>query len=170
MSDVTRTETKKEPFDVKVDNFGHLGGSIVGVVLGLLPLSLLFARRSSVVGDVMIGDPVSLVDVAPLEEVRQRFEEYSFLGLPVVDGSGLLVGVVQRSDVEHAAVEEAEAIDGAAARELASWLDDARARAQADRLVAEMRAALLSDLAQTHAPGRASTNAPSTDDGEGQAQ
>jgi hypothetical protein len=69
-----------------------------------------------------------------------------------------------------AAVDEAEAIDGAAARELASWLDDARARAQADRLVAEMRAALLSDLAQTHAPGRASTNAPSTDDGEGQAQ
>ncbi len=80
-----------------------------GRLRGVLPIHrLLFARRSSVVGDVMIGDPVSLVDVAPLEDVRQRFEEYSFLGLPVVDGSGLLVGVVQRSDVAHAAVEEAD--------------------------------------------------------------
>lgn len=35
------------PGNTKVDNYGHLGGSIVGALLGLLPVSLLFARRSA---------------------------------------------------------------------------------------------------------------------------
>jgi len=59
---------------------------------------------------------------------------------------------LEKGDVA-AAVAEAGAIDGPAAEELDAWLEDARARAQAEALMTRLRGDLLSDLAKTHAPG-----------------
>ena len=80
-----------------------------GLLHGVLPLrNVILARRATPVREVMIANPVSVVDTATLDEVREVFREYSFLGLPVVDAAGRLVGVIEASDVARADVEEAD--------------------------------------------------------------
>ncbi|MEO0651688.1 MAG: magnesium transporter [Planctomycetota bacterium] len=78
-------------------------------LLGVLPLrDLLLARRSQAVVEGMITAPVAVTDHRPLVEVAATFRQHDYLGLPVVDEGRRLVGVVQRSDLEHALVEEAD--------------------------------------------------------------
>jgi len=80
-----------------------------GVLRGVLPLrSVILAPRSTAVREIMIADPISVTDTADLEEVRAIFREYAFLGLPVVDGGGRLVGVIEAGDVTRADMEEAD--------------------------------------------------------------
>lgn len=80
-----------------------------GRLLGVLPLrSLLLARRGAAVGDVMIAKPITVGDTMPLEELRGVFREHRFIGLPVVNPAGTLLGVVERRDVMKAEVEQAE--------------------------------------------------------------
>jgi magnesium transporter len=43
-----------------------------------------------------------------LEDLEDLFEEYPFLGIPVVDAEGVLVGVVSRTAVSDAVLERAE--------------------------------------------------------------
>jgi magnesium transporter len=83
------------------------GGRLVGVV----PLRrLLLSSRGAVLRDVMIPDPVTVSDDAGFDDVVSLFEQHSFLGIPVVDGDGLFIGVVERRSAEHAAAEESDAI------------------------------------------------------------
>jgi magnesium transporter len=77
-----------------------------GVLSGVLRLrDLLFARPEQCVVDVMPGDPLHLPADASLQQLDQFFEEHAFLGVPVTDEGGRLIGVVQRTAVQ-AAVEE----------------------------------------------------------------
>ncbi|MCA9298424.1 MAG: magnesium transporter, partial [Phycisphaerales bacterium] len=76
---------------------------------GVLPLrKLILARRATPVSEVMVRDPVSILDTMPLDEVRSLFRDYTFIGLPVVDGDGRLLGVVERRAVKSFEAEEAE--------------------------------------------------------------
>lgn len=68
-----------------------------------------------------------------------------------------------------AAVSEAQAVDGPAAGALAGWLDDARARAEADELMVVLRTDLLANLANAHAPEVNAAGAGSSDVGSGDA-
>lgn len=80
-----------------------------GGLIGVLPLrNVILARRSTPVRDVMIADPIAVLDTASLDEVRQEFREHPYLGFPVVDDARRLVGVIEASDVARADIEDAD--------------------------------------------------------------
>jgi magnesium transporter len=78
-------------------------------LVGVLPLrNVILARRATPVREVMITDPIAVLDTATLDEVRLEFREHPFLGYPVVDTQRRLVGVIEASDVAKADIEEAD--------------------------------------------------------------
>ena len=80
-----------------------------GELLGVLPLrDLLLARRQRAVESLMIRNPICVPARAPLEEVIDLFENHAFVGMPVVDEGGSLVGVLLREDVDEARMDRAD--------------------------------------------------------------
>lgn len=77
-------------------------------LVGVVPLrELVFAQPSATIDEVMLRD-VQFVRVDDDQEnVALRFENYGYMGLPVLDKSGVLVGVVHTSDAFEVAQEEA---------------------------------------------------------------
>ena len=64
---------------------------------------VLLATPDSAVGGLMIDDPLRAQVDTPLEELVDIFEENRFIGMPVVDASGILVGVIRKAAVNEAA-------------------------------------------------------------------
>jgi CBS domain-containing protein len=54
------------------------------------------------VGQLMTPDPIIVEDGASLDDAVRLLEENEISGLPVVDGDGLLVGVLSQTDIVHA--------------------------------------------------------------------
>ncbi|MBB3208970.1 magnesium transporter [Rhodopirellula rubra] len=78
-------------------------------LVGVLPMrNLLFARRNDPVADIMIAEPLSLRDITPLDDLIDFFDTHHFLGVPVVDAEGKLLGVVHRNAVDYEATRAAE--------------------------------------------------------------
>jgi magnesium transporter len=78
-----------------VDDYGRL--------VGVFPIrDLVFSPVGARLSSVMIRNPLILEADASLDEIEQFFERNSFLGAPVVNKSGRLVGVVHRSAVVNA--------------------------------------------------------------------
>lgn len=76
-------------------------------LVGVLPLrDLLLSKRATVLREIMIANPISVLDSMSLDDVEDLLESYSFLGVPVVDSDGQLLGVVQRAAVEYARSEQ----------------------------------------------------------------
>ncbi|WP_432822710.1 magnesium transporter [Trichloromonas sp.] len=72
-------------------------------LLGVLRMhDLLFLPRSATLDKVMIRNPHKIPVSAKLEQLRDFFEDHDLFGAPVVDDSGLLVGVVLPESVEEA--------------------------------------------------------------------
>lgn len=72
-------------------------------LIGVLPMqNLLFVKRSRLLGELMIEDPISVRDTATLDELVDLFESHQFLGVPVVDEDGILKGVIHREAVQYA--------------------------------------------------------------------
>lgn len=70
---------------------------------GVLRLrDLLLAKRSQQIDRLMIREPRSVQDQTTLDELVDFFEGHHYLGVPVVDAAGTLLGVVQRSAVDEA--------------------------------------------------------------------
>lgn len=70
---------------------------------GVLPIrSLLLAGRDRQLSQLMIREPLTLEATTELDRIHAIFEAHSFLGLPVVDGDGRLLGVVGRREVDDA--------------------------------------------------------------------
>ena len=67
------------------------------------------ARRT--VAELMTPDPVVVSDQAPAARAERLLEEHRITGLPVVDETGAVVGVVSRSDLLHARSHEPFATD-----------------------------------------------------------
>ncbi|MCG6929142.1 MAG: magnesium transporter [Desulfofustis sp.] len=63
---------------------------------------LLFSSKSSLLRDVMIGNPISVNGNATLDEISDAFAQHSLLALPVVDDAGILLGIVLPVAVEEA--------------------------------------------------------------------
>lgn len=78
-----------------VTSAGHLRG-----VIRLRDLVL--TARNRPVAEIMIQQPVSVRAGDDFEKLRQIFEKRDYIGLPVIDDSGLLVGVVTRQAVREA--------------------------------------------------------------------
>ncbi len=79
-----------------------------GTLLGVLPVrNLLFARRSQTAREIMIPEPITVHAETPVPELEHLFEAHHFLGLPVVDNHGRLIGVVDREASTEALQEAA---------------------------------------------------------------
>ncbi len=78
-------------------------------LVGVLRIrDLLFSRDDVVIESIMIPDPVTVHVEASLDELADLFERRAFLGLPVVDDAGRLVGLVTRASVLDALAGQAE--------------------------------------------------------------
>jgi magnesium transporter len=80
-------------------------GRLVGV---LRMRDLLLAPGDRRMGDLMIANPLSVRDDMPLTDLESFFDRHAFVGAPVVDADGTLLGVVHRDDVEAALAERAD--------------------------------------------------------------
>lgn len=81
-----------------------------GKLVGVLPVrELLFAAKNRPIEQVMRVALHSVHVEATLGELHGFFDEWDFFGVPVVDGEGRLVGVVDQSDVREHEIEEAQA-------------------------------------------------------------
>jgi len=77
-------------------------------LVGIVSLrDLVFSQPHSRIGDVMNRDVRFIRADADQEEIARQFEHYHYLGLPVLDQDGRLVGVVRGSDALEVAKEEA---------------------------------------------------------------
>jgi len=87
-------------FDIQyayvVSETGHLRG-----VLRLR--DLLMAPRNRVLSEPMIKAPLHVNIHASLRDLKDFFRQYTFLGVPVTDDEGKLVGVIRSSSVREAA-------------------------------------------------------------------
>ena len=76
---------------------------------GVLQLRDLLFRPSSVcIADIMIAQPVCVRDDATLEVLDELFEEEAFMGVPVTDTGGRLLGIIKRADLEEGLAERAD--------------------------------------------------------------
>lgn len=79
-------------------------------LVGVLPVrELLFAAKDRPIEQVMRVALHSVPVDATLGDLHGFFDEWDFFGVPVVDGDGRLVGVVDQSDVREHEIEAAEA-------------------------------------------------------------
>ncbi|MCT8161921.1 magnesium transporter [Pseudoruegeria sp. SHC-113] len=79
-----------------------------GRPVGVVSLrGLLTAKRSTALSEIMVK-PITVTVHTLLTDLEDIFDEHPFLGVPVVDDLGLLVGVVSRSAVADAVLERSE--------------------------------------------------------------
>ncbi len=114
-------------FDVRYAYVCEHDGSLVGV----LPMqNLLFVKRGSKLADLMITDPISVLDTTPLDDLIELFDAHHFLGVPVVDHDGRLKGVLHREAVNYEETRAAESdylksqgiVGGEELRSMPLWL------------------------------------------------
>jgi magnesium transporter len=75
-----------------------------GKLVGVLRLrDLLMAPKHQLIHEVMVKNPLSVNVHTSLRDLRDFFRQYTFLGVPVVDDTGNLVGVIRSSSVREAA-------------------------------------------------------------------
>ncbi len=98
VEDLRQNAEKYETYDVQ---YAYVRGAQERLA-GVLRLRDLLLRRSERrLGEIMITSPHSVSDRATLEELRTFFDEHRFVGVPVVDEAGRLVGVVREAAVEE---------------------------------------------------------------------
>lgn len=74
---------------------------------GVLQLRQLFwAPRDKQLKELMIPDPLSVSDQLDFHDLAEIFKKRPFLGLPVVDANGTLLGVVPRDTVDRETSDE----------------------------------------------------------------
>jgi len=102
-------------------------------LVGVVSLrGLLATKRAALLTTIMV-EPMSVQTDAKLSDLEDIFDKYDFLGIPVVDGNGGLLGVVTRDAVSQALLERAESenlkLQGVVSDELRSmptWLRSRR--------------------------------------------
>lgn len=98
ISELNQNAEVYSDFDVRYAYVCEDDGRLVGV----LPMqNLLFVKRSAILSEMMITQPLSVRDLTPLDELLAFFESHAFVGVPVVDESGILKGVLHRESVSY---------------------------------------------------------------------
>lgn len=79
------------------------------ILTGVLRLrDLLISPGIKTAKEIMIKNPVSIDHNTPLSKLDEFFEKTGFIGAPVVDSSGKLIGVVRESDVDEALIDKSD--------------------------------------------------------------
>ncbi len=91
-------------------------------LVGVLPVrNLLFAKRTQLAKEIMIREPITVEVTTQTNELENLFEEFHFLGFPVVDSKQRLLGIVDREAsaeaVQEAATEDLLKVQGLMGRE-----------------------------------------------------
>ena len=107
LRDLRNNAERYAEYSVQYGYVVNTKGQLIGV-LGMR--DVLFAPHETKLDDIMIKIPHHVRDDMPLEEVDQFFDALAFVGVPVVDADGGLVGVVQRSGVEKALEHRAQSV------------------------------------------------------------
>jgi magnesium transporter len=77
-------------------------------LLGVLPVrNLLFASRQQQASEIMIPNPTTVHAYDTVEELEDIFEAHNYLGLPVVNKDGCLIGIIDRESTTEALQEAA---------------------------------------------------------------
>tara|TARA_R110000744_G_C19306994_1_gene556330 strand:- start:8 stop:1387 length:1380 start_codon:yes stop_codon:yes gene_type:complete len=92
-------------YDIQYTYVTDEQGKLVGV---LRMRDLLLASRQKPLREFMIHNPVAVQDSDTLEQLQAFFNENHFFGVPVLDESGQLCGVVHRAAVEAAVAEQGD--------------------------------------------------------------
>ena len=92
-------------YDIQYTYVTDEQGKLVGV---LRMRDLLLASRQRPLHESMIHNPVAVQDSDTLEQLQAFFNENHYFGVPVLDESGQLCGVVHRAAVEAAVAERGD--------------------------------------------------------------
>ncbi len=105
LADMEENAERYRDYNIQYSYVVDAAGSLRGVI----PIRrLLMARRTTPVAEIMVKDPVSVADTTDFDALRGVFDDHGFLAFPVVDGQHRLLGVVERSAVSEAALEDAD--------------------------------------------------------------
>ncbi|WP_083100689.1 magnesium transporter [Pseudophaeobacter leonis] len=104
-----------------------------GKLVGVVSLrSLLATKRSALLTTIMV-EPMTVQTHTNLSDLGDIFDKYAFLGVPVVDVDGRMLGVVSRDAVSQALLERAESenlklqgVVGDELRSMPTWLRSRR--------------------------------------------
>lgn len=78
-------------------------------LVGVLPIrGLLLSKRARPISEITIRNPIRALDTDTVEDLEENFDAHHYFAVPVVSPEGVLLGVVERSAIEHALAEEAE--------------------------------------------------------------
>ncbi|HXV35855.1 MAG TPA: magnesium transporter [Myxococcota bacterium] len=81
-----------------------------GELVGVLPLrNLVLAHPNQSVSALMLRDPISVHADLELQQIFELFDRHRFVGIPVVDASHRMIGVLLREDVDEERVYQAHA-------------------------------------------------------------
>lgn len=76
------------------------------ILMGVLPLrDLLLSTSDTPVSNIMIPNPISFHHSMHMEELAKIFSDKKYLGMPVVDDNGKLLGIVLRRSVRAASAD-----------------------------------------------------------------
>lgn len=80
-----------------------------GRLVGVAPIrDLMLSAEEATLDTLIKRTPAALLDTQPLAEVAAAFDQHPFLALPVVNSSGVMLGVVSRADATEGEQEAAE--------------------------------------------------------------
>lgn len=99
LDDLQNNREEYAKYDVQYIYITDHAGQLEGV---LRMRDLLFPQRTTTLGQLMIRNPYKIIVTAPLDELRNFFEEHNLFGAPVVDPDNRLVGIVMPEAVEEA--------------------------------------------------------------------
>lgn len=133
VSDVIKVLAKD---DEDVDRYRGQHPYIVdetGKLVGVVSLrGLLATKRSALLTTIMV-EPMTVRADTNLSDLEDIFDRYAFLGVPVVDADGRMLGVVSRDAVSQALLERAESenlklqgVVGDELRTMPTWLRSRR--------------------------------------------
>lgn len=100
LKDLRENREKYSDYGVQYAYITSSSGTLRGV---LKMRDVLLATPESEVGTLMVDNPLRAGLETSLDDLVDIFEEHPFLGMPVVDDSGHLVGVIRKAAVNEAA-------------------------------------------------------------------
>ena len=100
LDDLERHSGKYADFEVQYVYVVSESGKLIGI---LRLRDLLLSPKYRPIIEIMIKEPLKVDVDMPLQELRNFFRQYSFIGVPVTDTEGRLVGVVRSASVREAA-------------------------------------------------------------------
>ncbi len=99
VADLRADSEKYRDYSIQYAYVCKRGGRLIGV---LRLRDLLLAGASLPITDLMIREPHSVRDDTELEDLVDFFHSHHYLGVPVVDVRGVLVGVARRAAIDDA--------------------------------------------------------------------